>query len=92
MSSEAREDGRVDKAVVLKYLKSLPAPIIVCKGKKNLARRIKKIAQENDVEIIREDKLAERLYEFDQGDFVPEELYEITAAVLSFVYSLHKKE
>jgi flagellar biosynthetic protein FlhB len=89
--SAPEKNGRADKVVVLKYLKSLPAPFIVCKGKRKLAQRIKKIAEENDVEIIREDELAEKLYEFDQGDYIPEELYEITAGILSFVYSLQEK-
>ena len=83
---------KVEKAVVLKYLKSLPAPFIVCKGRNRLAERIRKIAQENDVEIIREEQLAEQLYQFDEGDYIPEELYEITAGILSFVYSLQEKE
>ncbi|MBI9105487.1 MAG: EscU/YscU/HrcU family type III secretion system export apparatus switch protein [Spirochaetales bacterium] len=92
MSSEVNKDGKVDKVVVLKYLKSLPAPFIVCKGKRNLAQRIKKIAEENNVEIIREDELVERLYEFEQGDLITEELYEITAGILSFVYSLQEEK
>lgn len=78
------------KAVVLKYLKSLPAPFVVCKGKNRLAERIKEIAEENDVEIIRKDDLAERLYELEEGDYIPEDLYVLTAEILSFVYSLQK--
>ena len=86
------KDGiTVEKAVVLKYLKALPAPFIVCKGKNRLAARIKEIAEENDVEIIREDELTERLYQFDAGDYIPDELYEVTAEILAFVYSLQNK-
>ncbi len=80
----------MNKAVVLKYLKTLPAPFIVCKGKNKLAERIIKIAEENDVEIIKKDGLTDRLYEFEQGDFIPEELYEVTAEILLFVYNLQK--
>lgn len=79
------------KAVVLKYLKNLPAPFVVCKGKNLLADRIKKIAEENDVEIIREDELADRLYVLEEGDYIPEELYDITAEILTFVYNLQGK-
>ena len=79
-----------DKAVVLKYLKNLPAPFIVCKGKNKLAAKIKEIAEENDVTIIREENLVENLYQFDEGDFIPQELYEITADILAFVYSLQE--
>lgn len=82
---------KVETAVVLKYIKSLPAPFIVCKGKNKLAEQIKKIAEENDVEIIRQDDLAERLYVFEQGAFIPEELYEVAAEILSFVYNLQRK-
>ncbi len=83
--------GNDIKAVVLKYLRSLPAPFIVCKGRNRLADRIKEIAEENGVEIIKRDDLAERLYEFDEGDYIPEELYEVTAQILSFVYNLQKE-
>ncbi len=83
---------KTDKAVVLKYLKALPAPFIVCKGKNRLAERIKEIAEENNVEIIREDRLVENLYEFEEGDYIPEELFEITAEILAFVYNLHGKK
>lgn len=88
MKSDVPDKTGADKAVVLKYLKSLPAPFIVCKGRRKLAERIIKIAEENNVEIIRKDELTERLYEFDEGDFIPEDLYELTAEILSFVYSL----
>ena len=91
MMKNSVDSNKVDKAVVIRYLKSLPAPYIVCKGKKKLAERIIKIAEENDVEIIREDQLSERLYQLDQGDFIPEELYEVTAEILSFVYNLQGK-
>lgn len=79
------------KAVALKYLKSLPAPFIVCKGRNKLAERIRKIAEENGVEVIRKDLLAEKLYEFEEGEYIPEELYEVTAKILSFVYNLQKR-
>ncbi|MDC7225832.1 MAG: EscU/YscU/HrcU family type III secretion system export apparatus switch protein [Spirochaetales bacterium] len=82
----------VSKAVVLKYLKALPAPFIVCKGRNKLAERIKRIAEENDVEIVRKDELADNLYEFEEGDYIPEELYEVTAGILAFVYNLQKKK
>ena len=82
--------AKISKAVVLKYLKTEPAPFIVCKGKNKLAERITRIAEENDVEIVRKDELAENLYEFNEGDYIPEELYEVTAEILSFVYNLQK--
>ena len=85
-------DEKVTKAVVVKYLKTMQAPFIVCKGKNRLADKIKRIAEENDVEIVRKDELAEHLYEFDPGDFIPEELYEVTAEILSFVYNLQKHQ
>ncbi|HAK44649.1 MAG TPA: flagellar biosynthesis protein FlhB [Spirochaeta sp.] len=82
--------GRVSKAVVLKYLKALPAPFIVCKGKNKLAEIIKRIAEENNVEIVRKDDLIDGLYEFDAGDYIPEDLYEVTAEILAFVYNLQR--
>ncbi|MDC7126815.1 MAG: EscU/YscU/HrcU family type III secretion system export apparatus switch protein [Spirochaetales bacterium] len=88
----SKDVGKIEKAVVLKYLKELPAPFIVCKGKRKMAEKIKEIAEENKVEIIREDDLADRLYVFEPGDYVPEELFEITAEILSFVYNLQSEK
>lgn len=81
---------KVEKAVVLKYLKNLKAPFLVCKGKNNLASRIEEIAKENNVVIMENSDLADKLYLFEAGDFIPEELYAVTAEIFAFVYNIKK--
>lgn len=65
------------------------APLVVAKGADYLAAKIKKIAKENEVQIIENKPLARTLYyTVDIGDEVPPELYQAVAEVLAFVYSL----
>lgn len=77
-------------AVALKYDNlTSRAPIVVAKGVDHLARRIKEIAKENNVEIVENRPLARTLYStVDIGKEIPPELYQAVAEVLAFVYKL----
>ena len=77
-------------AVAIKYeIGSKGAPIVVAKGVDHLARRIKKVAAENNVEIVENRPLARALYNtVDVGREIPPELYQAVADVLAFVYKL----
>ena len=77
-------------AVALRYLEDLPAPFIVAKGKRELARRVINIAENSGVEIVEEPELAEGLFEFQVGSFIPEEMYEIIAHILVQVMKVRK--
>ena len=79
-------------AVALKYDAMVAdAPIVVAKGADLVARRIKEIAKENDVEIVENKPLARMLYaNVEIGAMVPPELYQAVAEVLAFVYNLKK--
>ena len=79
-------------AVALKYDASVAdAPIVTAKGADLVARRIKEIARENNVEIVENKPLARMLYaNVEIGAMVPPELYQAVAEVLAFVYNLHK--
>ena len=82
---------RTDKtAVAIKYVRDLPAPFIVAKGKDELARRLLRIAMENGVEIANEPELSEALFEFEIGSFIPEEMYEIIAHILAHIMKVRK--
>ncbi len=76
------------KAVALKYEKGDEAPKIIAKGTHEIARLILKIAQEHGIPIEENGCLSEALMQFEVGDYIPEELYEIVAQLLAFVYSL----
>lgn len=80
-------------AVAVKYDPEISdAPIVLAKGEDYLARRIKEIARDNNVEIVENKPLARMLYaNVDVGQAVPPELYAAVAEVLAFVYKLQGK-
>ena len=80
-------------AVALKYdADSGKAPIVVAKGEDFLAKKIKEIAKENNVEIVENKPLARMLYHnVELGEEIPPELYQAVAEVLAFVYGLKNK-
>ena len=86
-----KQEAGPRKAVAVKYDGKLPAPFIVAKGKDALAERLVQIAREHGVVIAKENKLSEMLFDIDVGTFIPEELYEIIAQLLSYVYDVRKK-
>lgn len=75
-------------AVALKYdAKSMAAPLVVAKGQDYMAKRIKDIAREHQVEIMENPILARTLfYSLDIGQAIPQELYSAVAEVLAMVY------
>lgn len=79
-------------AVAIKYDTSLnDAPIVVAKGQDFIAKRIKEVGKENNIEIVENKVLARQLYEMTEvGKTIPNELYQAVAEVLAFVYSLKK--
>lgn len=80
-------------AVALQYDKeSASAPIVVAKGADFMAQKIKDIARESKVEIVENKPLARMLYfnvEIDQE--IPQELYQMVAEILAYVYRVKNK-
>ena len=66
------------------------APSVISSGRGALAERIIERAQESNVPIHRDDKLADTLSRLDIGDMIPPELYEVVAEILIFVDSMDK--
>lgn len=80
-------------AVAIKYdSEKGGAPTIVAKGMRKNAEKIKEIARQFNVPILRNVPLAQALHKLDLGEEVPEELYEAVAEVLNFVYELKEKK
>ncbi|NOZ08269.1 MAG: flagellar biosynthesis protein FlhB [FCB group bacterium] len=81
-------------AIAIKYDPSSgsDAPIIVAKGKRKIAQRIKEIARENEVPVIENKPLARTLYEItDVGMQVPVILYQAVAELLAQVYRMQSE-
>jgi flagellar biosynthetic protein FlhB len=76
-------------AVALEYQETLPAPMVTAKGADEVAFRIRRIAEENEVYMVENKPLARALYaETEVGDYVPEQYLRIIADILAHVYSL----
>lgn len=80
-------------AVALKYdMGDGSAPLVVAKGERKLAEKIKELARKHDIPIIEDKPLARALFRMcEVGDFVPAQLYRAVAEVLAYVYRLKGK-
>ena len=74
-------------AVALRYDGSRPAPEVVAKGVDLIAANIRRVAEENDVPVVREAPLARALYaQVEIGQMIPEDFFAAVAQVLAFVF------
>lgn len=75
-------------AVALKYdINKMKAPVVVAKGVRLMAERIKEEARRWNVPIVVNPPLAQMLYKLvDIGEEIPPRLYQAVAEVLAFVY------
>ena len=68
------------------------APVLIAKGADHLAQKLKDIAKEHNVPIVENKPLARMLYYNVEVDAeIPQELYQMTAEVLAYVYQLKNK-
>src|SRR5205814_4053974 len=78
-------------AIALRYDRDgEAAPVVVARGERLLAERIKEVAREAGVPIFRDVTLAHSLRALEQGDQIPEALYEAVAETLRVVYGTHR--
>jgi len=80
-------------AVALRYDRDTQsAPTCIAKGVDFLAKRIKDLGREHDVEVVEDKKLARAIFDtVDIGKEIPPELYQAVAEILAFVYKLKNK-
>lgn len=80
-------------AVAIKYDRGeMGAPEIMAAGHRLFAEMIKKIAEENNIPIMRNVPLAWSLVELEVGDEIPEELYTTVAEILAIVYKMKQEQ
>lgn len=81
-------------AVALKYdTKAMQAPTVIAKGADKVAARIRGVAEEHKIPIVRNPPLARSLYDdVALEEEVPTRLYQAVAEVISYVYRLQGKE
>lgn len=91
MKKDAGKNG-IKKAAALRYdAQSDNAPYIVALGEGYVAERMIEAAHENNVEVVKDKKLAHILNELSVGDEIPEELYKVVAEILVFISDLDSK-
>lgn len=77
-------------AVALRYDRDgEAAPVVVARGERLLAERIKEVAREAGVPIFRDVTLARSLRDLPDGTEIPAALYEAVAEILRVVYGLN---
>jgi flagellar biosynthesis protein len=80
-------------AIALKYDQNKDsAPRVVAKGMRLKAEKIREIAKQYNIPVMKNLPLANALYRVDVGQEVPEELYDAVAEVLNFVYALQQEQ
>jgi len=82
-------------AVAIRYKpqKQSDAPIVVAKGKRKIAQRIKEIARENNVPIVENKPLARSLYETTPlGVEIPVIFYQTVAEILAQIFQKRQKK
>jgi flagellar biosynthesis protein FlhB len=62
------------------------APVVVARGERLLAEKIKEVAREAGIPIFRDINLAHALRGLEEGDEIPEALYQAVAEILRVVY------
>lgn len=79
-------------AVALKYDSNSSAPVIIAKGKGEVAKRIINKAEEENIHTYEEKELAEKFINIDIGSEIPEEYYTAVAEILAFIFYLDKEK
>ena len=81
-------------AVALRYdPASMAAPMVVAKGARLLAERIRNIATEHNVPIVQKPELARAMFKsVEIGHAVPEHLFRAVAEVLAYVYRIDRRK
>ena len=76
------------KATAIRYNPGEQAPNVVATGKGIVAENILDKANDANVPVYKDEKLAEELSRLDLGEQIPEDLYQIVAEILIFVSDL----
>jgi flagellar biosynthetic protein FlhB len=81
-------------AVAIKYdPDAMVAPLVVAKGARKVAEKIKNIAKEHNIPIVENKPLAQLMFKICKvGGEVPSHIYKAVAEVLAYVYRLRKSK
>ena len=86
-----KKEDKIKKAVALKYDRGKDvAPKVTAKGRGAVADKILALARENRIPIEQDSTLMEALYRLDINEEIPEELYQVVAELLAFIYRMNR--
>ncbi len=94
-----QEMGEADKiskslgeksAIALEYGEEDIAPKVIASGRGYLAEKIIDKAEEYDIPVHQDEKLAKSLSQLEIGEYIPKELYQVVAEVLVYVDAMDK--
>ena len=75
------------KAAAIKYTAGDKAPVLLCKGRKYLAERILRCAEEYSIPLVKNKEMLDEALELTPMEYIPEDMYQVVAEILSFVYA-----
>lgn len=77
-------------AIAIKYEQGVDtAPVVLAKGKRLIAERIREVAKENHIPIVEDKPLARSMFDVAEvGEEIPQEFFAAVAEILAYVYSL----
>ena len=85
-----KKEDKIKKAVALKYERGKDAaPKVTAKGRGAVADKILALAREHKIPIEKDSTLMEALYRLDINEGIPEELYQVVAELLAFIYRMN---
>lgn len=81
-------------AIAVRYVRGEDqVPVVIAKGKRLVAQKIREIAAENDIPIVENKPLARGMYDFVQpGEPIPAEFFNGVAEILAYVFSMDQKK
>lgn len=93
LSSDVVVTNPTHYAVALKYdPDENGAPIVMVKGQRKKAQKIKRLAREYGIPIVENKPVARALYATaEEDDYIPADLYRAVAEILAYVYKLKNK-
>lgn len=90
MDEKQRE--KILRAAALKYdVHKDQSPRVAAKGMRHIAEQILTLARQHNIPVREDADLLELLMKIEVGDEIPQELYQVVAEMLAFVYRTNKK-
>lgn len=82
---------QTDKAVALRYQSIDELPEVIAVGAGEVAKRIVKLALDNNIPVHEDMHLAELLGKLKPGSTISEESYRLVATIITFLYQVDKE-